>query len=84
MNVVIALVTGMLIGWGTSIRTQTDGLEDLIRNLIVGSVGAFLGGWMLTAIFDSAEPADFTFGAVIAAMLGAAISLIVVNRFRQA
>jgi uncharacterized membrane protein YeaQ/YmgE (transglycosylase-associated protein family) len=84
MNIFIALVAGLAVGWGSSMLIGTDGREDLIRNVIVGAVGAYLGGWLLTAIFDSAEPADFTIGAIIAAMSGAAIALFAVNRFRRA
>ena len=84
MNILIVIVTGILIGWGFSVKSGTDGREDLIRNIIVGSVGAYLGGWMLTAIYDAADPTSFSVGAVIAAMLGAATSLMVVNRIRQA
>jgi uncharacterized membrane protein YeaQ/YmgE (transglycosylase-associated protein family) len=84
MNIVIAIVAGILVGWGASIRSGTDGLEDLIRNVIVGAVGALLGGWMLSAVFDTFDPSSFTVSAVVASLLGAATSLIVVNRIRQA
>ena len=84
MNLFIALVAGILVGWGASIRSGTDGLEDLIRNVIVGSVGAFLGTWMLTAVYDAYDPSSFSVSAVIASLLGAATSLLVVNRIRQA
>jgi uncharacterized membrane protein YeaQ/YmgE (transglycosylase-associated protein family) len=84
MNIVIAIVAGLLLGWGASIRSGTDGLEDLIRNVIVGAVGALLGGWMLSAVYDAFDPSSFTVSAVVASLLGAAASLIVVNRIRRA
>jgi uncharacterized membrane protein YeaQ/YmgE (transglycosylase-associated protein family) len=84
MNIMIPLVTGILIGWGSSVKSGTDRREELIMNAVVGSVGAYLGGWVLTAVYNPADTGSLSFGAIVAAILGAATALVVVNIIRDA
>jgi len=84
MNFMIAIATGILIGWGASVKDGMDHREELIMNVVVGSLGAYLGGWILTAIYDPANPGSLSFGAIVAAILGATTALVVVNRIRDA
>lgn len=46
MDVIIWLVIGGLIGWLASIMMKTDAQMGLIANVVVGIVGAALGGWL--------------------------------------
>ena len=85
MNFMIAIATGILIGWGASVEDGTARREELIMNVVVGSLGAYLGGWIPTAIIHSpANPGSLSFGAIVAAVLGATTALVVVNRIRDA
>jgi uncharacterized membrane protein YeaQ/YmgE (transglycosylase-associated protein family) len=75
---VIMLVNGLIAGWLAGLLLGGGGL---IRNLIVGIIGAVLGGWMLTQgiltlpfNFDSLIPygnqiAVSTIGAMIVVLL---------------
>jgi len=47
MNFIIWLVVGGLIGWIASMIMRTDGQQGVILNVVVGIVGAVLGGWLL-------------------------------------
>jgi uncharacterized membrane protein YeaQ/YmgE (transglycosylase-associated protein family) len=47
MNLIIWLVVGGVLGWLASIVMHTDNQQGLILNVIVGIVGAMLGGWIL-------------------------------------
>lgn len=84
MNIIIALATGTLIGWWLSTKSGIDGREELIINVLIGSVGAYVGGWILTAVIDTADPSSLSLGLVVAAILGAAAALILVNKIRNA
>ena len=51
MNFIIWLIVGGLIGWLASLMMRTDGQQGLFLNVVVGIVGAMLGGWFLSPLF---------------------------------
>ena len=46
MDLIVWLVIGGVIGWLASILMKTNAQMGLIANVIVGIVGAALGGWL--------------------------------------
>jgi uncharacterized membrane protein YeaQ/YmgE (transglycosylase-associated protein family) len=84
MILIITIVTGIVLGYTTSARTPTDGIEDLSRNIVVGMAGAFVGLQVASRIFDSDETGASTIVLSIASIIGATILLFVVNRIRRA
>ena len=46
MGIIIWLIVGGVIGWIASMIMKTDGQQGIILNVIVGIIGAFLGGWL--------------------------------------
>ena len=78
------VVAGILVGFATSARRPTDGLEDLTRNIVVGMVGAFVGLQVVGAIYGSAQPGASAMVSIIAAIAGATLVLVIVNRVRKA
>ena len=50
MDLLIWLVIGGLIGWVASLVMKTDAQMGLIANVIVGIIGAALGGWLAGAL----------------------------------
>ena len=84
MIIIITVVTGILLGFVTSARTPTDGLEDLTRNIVIGMAGAFVGLQVGGGIFTSAETGPSAIVLTIGAIGGAAIMLLIVNRVRRA
>jgi uncharacterized membrane protein YeaQ/YmgE (transglycosylase-associated protein family) len=46
MNFIIWLVVGGIIGWLASIVMKTNAQMGILANIIVGVVGAALGGWI--------------------------------------
>ena len=83
MSIFIALVVGGVAGWVGSMLAGS-GREDLIKNVMIGIGGAYLGGWILNAVASSTNPGAFTFGAVIASTLGAAALLLLARRLLKA
>ena len=80
MNSITPIVVGILIGWAASLLKDTAGREDLIRNVVVGIAGAFMGGWLLGMLFESSQ-GGFSFGAMFVSFIGAATFLFVAARF---
>src|SRR5690349_14098625 len=50
MNLIIWLVVGGVIGWLASLIMRTDGQQGILLNIIVGIVGALLGGWFISPL----------------------------------
>lgn len=85
MNLIIWLVVGGLIGWVASMLMRTDGQQGIILNVIVGIVGAFLGGFLLSPLLGAGtvNSGDFSIAGLAVSLLGAVILLAIVNLFRR-
>ena len=44
INFIVWIIVGGLIGWVASLIMQTNSRQGLIADIIVGIVGAFVGG----------------------------------------
>jgi len=84
MNIVIWLVVGGLIGWAASALLRTR--EGIPLNVIVGIVGAVLGGWFLSPFVgvSTINQGNFSVPGLIVSFLGAVILLLIVNFVRSA
>lgn len=85
MNFIIWLVVGGLLGWIASMIMKTDGQQGIVLNVVVGIVGAMLGGWFLSPMLGAGTINDGAFSAASlgVSLLGAVILLAVVNLFRR-
>ncbi len=85
MDFIIWLVVGGLIGWVASMIMRTDGQQGIILNVIVGIIGAFLGGWLISPLVGvgTINQGSFSFGSLVVSLLGAVILLAIVNLFRR-
>jgi uncharacterized membrane protein YeaQ/YmgE (transglycosylase-associated protein family) len=81
MNLIVWLLIGGLIGWVASIFMGTDGRQGIILNVVVGVVGASLGGWLLSNVFGSStiNQGKFSVSALVVSFLGAVILLAIVR-----
>lgn len=85
MGLIIVLIVGGILGWLASIVMRTDGQQGIILNVVVGIVGAILGGFLLTPLIGGAP---ITSGALdvrslLVSFLGAIILLAIVNLVRR-
>ena len=85
MNFIIWLVVGGLIGWVASMIMKTDGQQGIFLNVIVGIVGAMLGGWFISPMVGAGSINDgsFSLASLGVSLLGAVILLAIVNLFRR-
>ena len=73
------LLIGLAAGWIASLIFKGSG-SGLLGNLIVGLVGGFLGGW-LVSLFGWVPTG--TFGTFIASVIGAIVLLWIVSLFTR-
>ena len=85
INFLIWIVVGALIGWVASIIMKTNGRQGLIADIIVGIVGAFIGGYFLSPLFNvgTINESDFSIPALLISLGGAVILLAVSKLFRN-
>ena len=83
MNLIVWLVVGGLIGWVASMLMHSP--EGILMNVVVGIVGAFIGGWLLSPLVGAGtiNSHDFSLGSLAVSLLGAVILLAIVNLFRR-
>ncbi len=86
MNFIIWLVVGGLIGWVASMIMRTNGQQGVVLNVIVGIVGALVGGWLISPLvgLPTINQDVFSVGAMAVSLIGAIILLAVVNLVNRA
>ena len=85
INFIVWLVIGGVIGWLASLVMRTDAAQGIILNIIVGIVGAMLGGWLISPLLGSGSinQGDFSVMGLVVSFVGALILLAVVNLIRR-
>ncbi len=85
INFIVWLIVGGIIGWLASLVMRTDAQQGIILNVIVGIVGAVLGGLLISPLLGmgTINQNDFSIGGLLVSFLGALILLAIVNFFRR-
>jgi len=81
-NFIVWLIAGGIIGWVASSLMHTR--EGLLMNIVVGIVGAFIAGLVLTPLLGigTINQNNFSLPALIVSLLGAIALLAVVSVLR--
>jgi uncharacterized membrane protein YeaQ/YmgE (transglycosylase-associated protein family) len=71
MNLIIWLIVGGVLGW--------------LASIVIGIVGALLGGWLLSPLLGAGtiNQSDFSLGGLLVSFLGAVVLLAVVNLVKR-
>jgi uncharacterized membrane protein YeaQ/YmgE (transglycosylase-associated protein family) len=85
MNIVIWIIVGAIIGWLASVIMRTNHRQGLLMDIVVGIVGAFLGGWLLSPLFGAGtiNQRDFSLPGLLVSLGGAVILLAILNLFQR-
>ena len=81
MGIILWLVIGGVIGWLASIIMRTDAQQGIFLNIVVGVVGAFIGGLIISGGSINNAPLNIT--SFLVSLLGAVILLAIVNLVRR-
>jgi uncharacterized membrane protein YeaQ/YmgE (transglycosylase-associated protein family) len=84
MNFIIWLIVGGLVGWVASIVMRTNRQQGMLLNVIVGVVGAFVAGLVLTPLLGIAtiNQNNFSLPGLMVSLVGAIILLALVSLLR--
>jgi uncharacterized membrane protein YeaQ/YmgE (transglycosylase-associated protein family) len=85
INFIIWIIAGALIGWFASVIMHTNKRQGLIADIIVGIVGAFIGGYFLSPFFNvsTINEGNFSIPALLVSLGGAIILLAISKLFRN-
>jgi uncharacterized membrane protein YeaQ/YmgE (transglycosylase-associated protein family) len=86
INLILWLLFGALVGWLASIVMRTDAQQGALLNIVVGIIGALIGGFLFSALGiggGNIAQGDFSLSALLVSFLGAVVLLAIVNLVRR-
>jgi uncharacterized membrane protein YeaQ/YmgE (transglycosylase-associated protein family) len=82
MEFILWALFGALIGWVASLIMKTDGEQGIMLNIIVGVVGAIVGGWLMNLLGETGVT-GFNVYSFVVAVVGAMVLISVVKVLRR-
>lgn len=80
MGIIGWLIFGAIVGWIASKLMGTDAQQGALLNIVVGIVGALLGGFLWGLLTNDPEPYQFwDIGSWITAIVGSCLLLFLVS-----
>lgn len=72
MSILLWIIVGGIAGWLASLVMHTDASQGILLNIVVGIVGAFLGGFLFS-LLGAAPVTGFNIYSVLVATVGAIV-----------
>jgi uncharacterized membrane protein YeaQ/YmgE (transglycosylase-associated protein family) len=81
MGIIIWLIVGGIVGWLASMIMRTDAQQGILLNIVVGIVGAVIGGLIFGR--GNINNAGLSVTTFLVSLVGAVILLAIVNLIRR-
>lgn len=78
MDIILWIIFGALAGWIASMIMGTNAQQGAIANIVVGLLGAVIGGWIMQAL-GGPPVSGINFTSLIVAIGGAIVLLFFYN-----
>ena len=82
MSIILWIVFGGIVGWVASLIMETDSQQGLFLNIVVGVIGAVVGGWLMNLTGEGGV-SGFNVYSFIVALIGAVVLIAVVKVLRK-
>jgi len=79
MGILLWIIFGAIVGWVASMIMGTS--EGLVLDIVLGIVGAVLGGWLMS-FFGQSGVTGFNLYSFLVAIFGAIVLIAVVKALR--
>jgi uncharacterized membrane protein YeaQ/YmgE (transglycosylase-associated protein family) len=83
MGIIAWIILGGLAGWVASLIMKNNASMGAFANVIVGIVGAFIGGFVMNLIGARADITGFNWESFFVALVGSVILLAIINLIRR-
>ena len=83
MNFIVWIIFGALAGWIASMVMGKNAQMGALANIVVGIVGALIGGFLMTNVFGAQGVTGFNLTSLLVAVVGAVILLFLVGMVRR-
>ncbi len=81
MGIILWIIFGALAGWIASMIMKTDAQQGALANIIVGIIGAVIGGFIMNTL-GAGGVSGFNLYSLLVAIVGAIILIAIVRAFR--
>ena len=78
INILVWIIVGGIAGWLAGLVVQGTGL-GVIGDIIVGIVGALIGGFIVSLLFGAGGFNGFNIWSLIVAFIGAVVLLLILK-----
>lgn len=82
LDIVLWILFGALAGWIASKIMKTDAQMGALANIVVGIIGAFMGGFLVRTILGTSV-GGFNIVSLLVAIFGAIVLLAIVKAFTR-
>ena len=83
MSILIWILVGALAGGVASMIMKTDASMGALANIVVGIIGALIGGWVVRLFGINVDDGTLSIPSVLTAILGACILLAILKAVRR-
>lgn len=85
MNFLIWLIVGGVIGWLASMLMGTNDQQGMVLNVVVGTGGAVLAGWLVSPLVGvgTINQDNFSLPGLLVSFIGASLLLAIVILLRR-
>ena len=83
MNIIAWIIFGALAGWIASMIMGANARMGALANIVVGIVGAIIGGFLMTNVFGAQGVTGFNLMSLLVAIGGAVVLLFLVGLVRR-
>ena len=80
-NIIFWIVVGIVAGFLAKSVVPGEGTGGIVGDLIIGIVGAFIGGWLFTAFLGHSYGGWI--GSTVVAFVGAVVLLVVLRALKS-
>lgn len=82
MGIILWIIFGGIAGYVASLIMETDAQQGIVLNVVIGIVGAVVGGWLMS-VMGSSGVSGFNLYSFIVAILGAVVLIAGVKMVRR-
>jgi len=79
MSFIIWILVGALVGWIASLIMKTDAQQGTILNIVIGILGAFLGGYLISPLVgvSTINQNALSIPSILVSIVGAVIVILI-------